>query len=199
MKIIREIVEFKTFANHSVVWRSITKRDNAQKFPWNQLFSINVDLMIWRKKCWFSDGEFNYRDFSQKFRENKLYCKVDFTEYFQVTIICCFSTVHCCFTFWHLDQFPRKQLSHQHHSKLISRNTFQVYVRVSKITYFTHCIMIHKEVNGDLFILAMGSSCYTCERLKFLTQLCVGWTLLVFSKGRISRCQNYVSLRVDFG
>ena len=53
MKIIREIVEFKTFANHSVVWRSITKRDNAQKFPWNQLFSNffskNVNLT---KKSW---------------------------------------------------------------------------------------------------------------------------------------------------
>ena len=37
MKIIREIVEFKTFANHSVVWKSITKRDNAQKSEINFL------------------------------------------------------------------------------------------------------------------------------------------------------------------
>ena len=44
---------------------------------------------------------------------------------------------------------------------------------------------IHKEVNGDFF--AMGSSCYTCERVKFRTPFCVGWTLLVFSKVRFPR------------
>ena len=44
---------------------------------------------------------------------------------------------------------------------------------------------IHKEVNGDFF--TMGSSCYTCERVKFRTPFCVGWTLLVFSKVRFPR------------
>ena len=44
---------------------------------------------------------------------------------------------------------------------------------------------IHKEVNGDFF--PMGSSCYTCERSKFRTPFCVGWTLLVFSKVRFPR------------
>ena len=38
------------------MWKNTTKRDHAQKFPWNQLFSTHihyvVKMLIWRKIWW---------------------------------------------------------------------------------------------------------------------------------------------------